>query len=68
MDTTYYQTIDTMEKAGVERQYIDGWACGYLHNPRRGEQHTTEPYEAGYEDGMNGVKDGYKAWIGKKAA
>ena len=68
MNTTYYQIIDSMEKAGAERQYIDGWACGYLHNPPRGEQHVTEAYEAGYNDGLNGVNDGYKAWVGKKAA
>ena len=68
MNTTYYQMLDSMEKAGVAREYIDGWACGFLHNPRRGEQHITEGYEAGYDDGMNGVMDGYKAWVGKQAA
>lgn len=68
MNTTYYKAIDTMEKAGAERQYIDGWACGFLHNPRRGEQHITEAYEAGYEDGMNKAMDGYKSWVAKKAA
>lgn len=68
MDTTYYNMLDTMEKAGVDKQYLDGWACGYLHNPRRGQQYVTEGYEAGYTDGFNVVKDGYKAWTGKKAA
>ncbi len=65
MNTTYYQMMDTMEKAGVDWQYIDGWACGYLHNPPRGEQHVTEGYEAGYEDGRNGKMDGFTDWLRK---
>jgi hypothetical protein len=68
MNTTYYNAMDTMEKAGVDRQYMDGWACGFLRNPRRGEQHVTEAYEAGYDDGYNEVMDGYRNWVGKKAA
>jgi hypothetical protein len=63
MNTTYYQMMDTMEKAGVDWQYIDGWACGYLHNPPRGEQYVTEGYEAGYEDGRNGNMEGYTDWL-----
>lgn len=68
MKSVYYKMLDTMEKAGVDQQYLDGWACGYLHNPRRGQQYLTEGYEAGYHDGFEQVMDGYKAWIGKKAA
>lgn len=62
MNTTYYRMMDTMEKAGVDNQYVDGWACGFLHNPRRGEQYLTEGYEAGYKDGFEGKMDGYAAW------
>ncbi len=68
MDRTYHDMLDMMEKAGVEKQYIDGWACGYLHNPRRGQQYITEGYEAGYKDGFAKAMDGYKAWLPKKAA
>jgi len=63
MNAFYYQTMDTMYKAGVDHQYIDGWACGYLHNPRRGQQYLTEGYEAGYEDGFAQKSDGYQAWV-----
>jgi hypothetical protein len=63
MTDFYYQTMDAMYKAGAEKQYIDGWACGYLHNPRRGQQYLTEAYEAGYADGMSGNQDGYQVWV-----
>lgn len=59
MDNTYYQMLDTMQKAGVDQQYIDGWASGYLHNPPRGSQFVTEGYTAGYEDGRSVRLDGY---------
>lgn len=59
----YYRTLDTMYKAGVDHQYIDGWACGFLHNPPRGPQYITEGYEAGYADGRAETTSGYNAWI-----
>ncbi len=62
MDTFYYKAVDNMESNGVDRQYIDGWMSGYLRNPKRGPQHTTEAYEAGYEDGMNRVSDHAREW------
>lgn len=65
MNQTYYETIDKMEKQGVDREYINGWASGYLHNPKREVQRLTEAYEAGYEDGWNGKTDGYMAWARK---
>lgn len=63
MDKFYYEAVDTMEKNGVEREYINGWMSGYLHHPKRGPQHVTEAYEAGYEDGFNKVTDRYNAWL-----
>lgn len=65
MNSTYYQTIDKMEKAKVARDYIVGWASGYLHNPKVEEQRVTEAYDAGYSDGMNQKPDGFSAWAGK---
>lgn len=47
----YYETVDRLEKMGVDREYIQGWIGGYLGNPKREEQRLTEAYEAGYEDG-----------------
>ena len=51
MDTEYYETIDKLEKLGVDREYIQGWIGGYLENPKREEQRISEAYEVGYEDG-----------------
>ena len=48
---TYYETIDKLEKMGASRDYILGWAGGFLGNPMLEEQRVTEAYEAGYEDG-----------------
>ena len=38
----YYDTITAMEKKGVDKEYINGWACGFLHNPKREEQRLNE--------------------------
>lgn len=53
MDQTYYDTVDKMEKAGINDEYMNGWMCGYLHNPKREEQRLNEAYDAGYDDGYN---------------
>lgn len=65
MNQTYYQTIDKMEKTKVNREYINGWACGFLHNPKREEQRVNDAYEAGYNDGFAKKTDGFNAWVGK---
>lgn len=65
MNKTYYQTIDAMEKKGVSPEYINGWACGFLHNPKREEQRITDAYSAGYDDGFASKTDNFTAWIGK---
>lgn len=67
MNSSYYQTIDAMEKAGVAKGYIDGWASGFLHNPPRGPQHVTAGYEEGYKDGLEGVADGWQGWMRQAA-
>ena len=65
MTTVYYQTIDQMEKKGVSPEYINGWASGFLHNPKREEQREDEAYDAGYADGLEKKTDGFAAWVKK---
>jgi hypothetical protein len=65
MNATYYKTIDAMEKKGVDREYINGWACGFLHNPKREEQRLGGAYDAGYDDGAAGKTDGFNSWVKK---
>jgi hypothetical protein len=62
---TYHDTVDAMEKAGVDPEYIQGWQGGFLINPKREEQRVTEAYEAGYGDGSEQNADNYKNWIKK---
>lgn len=64
MDQTYYDSIDKMEKAGINREYLVGWMGGYMQNPEREEQRLSEAYTAGFEDGSNKNTDNmdkYKA-------
>ena len=65
MNSDYYESIDKMEKAKVSRDYIVGWASGYLQNPMREEQRITEAYEAGYNDGTDKNADNFKEWVDK---
>lgn len=65
MNSEYYQSIDAMEKAKVSREYIVGWASGYLQNPKREEQRLNDAYEAGYEDGVEKKADNFQEWIEK---
>lgn len=53
MDQTYYDTVGKMEKAGADKEYMNGWMCGYLHNPKREEQRLNDAYNAGFDDGWN---------------
>ncbi len=61
----YYENIDRMGKAGVDPEYINGWASGFLHNPKREDQRCTEAYDAGYAAGMEKKAAGYEAWVRK---
>jgi hypothetical protein len=65
MNSTYYETIDKMEKKGVDPEYINGWASGFLHNPKREQQRWTKAYEAGYADGFEGKADNFTTWVKK---
>lgn len=65
MSKVYYETIDKMEKKGVDAEYINGWAGGFMHNPKREEQRVTEAYEAGYSDGSAGKTDNFNQWVKK---
>jgi hypothetical protein len=65
MDKIYYETIDRMEKQKVDPEYINGWASGFLHNPKREEQRATEAYEAGYAAGREKNVAGFDTWITK---
>jgi len=62
MDETYYDTIARLEKAGVDREYIQGWVGGYLGNPKREEQRLTDAYHAGYADGQERNTDNSATW------
>ena len=53
MDQTYFDAVDQMEKKGVDPEYIQGWASGYIQNPKREEQRVNDAYESGYTDGEN---------------
>jgi len=65
MNKTYYDSISAMEKKGVDKEYINGWACGFLHNPKREEQRLNDAYNAGYDDGHAGKTDGFGSWAKK---
>ena len=65
MNKSYYETISTMEKKGIDQEYINGWASGFLHNPKREEQRQNDAYNAGYDDGHAGKTDGFSAWAKK---
>ena len=65
MGSAYYDAIDGMQKKKVDPEYINGWASGYLHNPKREEQRANEAYEAGYAAGLEKKAGGFEAWIRK---
>ncbi len=62
MDKMYYETVDKLEKMGVDWEYVQGWMGGYLGNPKREEQRLTDAYNAGYEDGQNKNVNNAESW------
>jgi hypothetical protein len=65
MSNAYYEAIDKMEKKGVDPEYINGWATGFLHNPKREEQRLNEAYDAGYAAGWEKQTGGFETWAKK---
>ena len=65
MNNEYYDSISKMEKANVSREYIVGWASGFLQNPKVEEQRLNDAYEAGYQDGSDKNADNFSEWVGK---
>ena len=63
MGNAYYEAIDRMERKHVDPEYINGWASGFLHNPKREEQRANDAYEAGYTHGLEKKADGFEPWI-----
>ena len=59
----YRETISEMESRNVDRDYIQGWAGGFMGNPMREEQRVTEAYEKGYEDGARGDATVFERWL-----
>ena len=51
MNSDYHQTITQLENDHASRDYIIGWASGYLGNPKLEEQRVTAAWSAGYDDG-----------------
>jgi len=61
----YYDAITKMEKAGVDPEYISGWASAYYLNPKREEQRVNDAYHAGYEKGLEKDASGFESWVKK---
>ena len=62
MASEYYNTITSLEEQSISKEYILGWASGYLGNPKIEEQRITECWEAGYEDGQQKNTDQAANW------
>ena len=59
----YRKTIVEMESKNVDAEYIQGWAGGFMGNPKREEQRVTEAYDKGFEDGSDKNTSNYESWI-----
>jgi len=62
MANLYYDTISSLEKQNISRGYINGWASGFLGNPKIEEQRLTEEWEAGYADGREKTTEQSANW------
>lgn len=63
MNQNYYDAVTKMEQMGVDDEYIQGWQCGFIANPKREEQRLTEAYEAGYADGADKTVENFGNWV-----
>jgi len=61
----YHDATETMEKAGVNPEYVEGWQSGFIGQPMREEQRMTEAYEAGYNAGKEQDAGSYNDWVKK---
>lgn len=59
----YRETIVEMESKNVDAEYIQGWAGGFMGNPKREQQRVTEAYDKGFEDGSDKNTSNYERWI-----
>jgi len=65
-NTTYFETLKTMQDGGASTDYWNGWASGALGNPAREEQRVSDAYTAGYADGTSNNTTGWKSWVDAK--
>jgi hypothetical protein len=63
MNQFYYDNVTKMEQMAVDDEYIQGWQCGFLQNPKREEQRLTDAYEAGYADGEGKNTENFGNWV-----
>ncbi len=63
----YHEACTTMEKMGVDPEYLLGWQNGYWLHPTREEQRVNDAYDAGYGDGKARNTGDFGKWV-KKAA
>ena len=68
MNTEYFESLKALEDKGAHRDYVVGWASGYLGNPEIEEQRRSEAWSAGYEAGQARTIDGADAWCEETAA
>ncbi len=66
MTNFYYDTITRLEQQQIARDYIVGWASGFLGNPKIEQQRITRGWEAGYADGRNKNTDHAENWKSEK--
>jgi hypothetical protein len=63
MNTQYYESIELLEKSNVSREFVLGWAAGYLGNPQVEEQRRTEAYVAGFAAGAGKSTEGMEDYV-----
>ncbi len=68
MGNKYYECLTALEQRGVHREYVVGWASGFLGNPEIEEQRRSDAWSAGYAAGQAQTLDGADEWIVDGAA
>jgi hypothetical protein len=62
MNREYYDAITKMEAQQTNKDFVNGWASGYIGNPPLEQQRRTEAYLAGYSAGAARTLDGIDNW------